>query len=441
MRFCDFPKITTIIFFILMVAMLRAEDWPEWRGKGRLGVWNESGIMEKFPERGLTFDWRVPIHGGYAGPAVAEGRVFVTDFVPAQSYGVQGVERAICLEEKTGKILWTVQWDVNYGSLSYNFGPRATPTVDEDRVYTLGAMGLLQCLNAKTGEIIWKKDYVVDYGTQVPTWGMTAAPLVEGDKLICLVGGANNAKVMAFDKMSGKEIWRALSSDSEPGYVQPILIESGGARQLIIWHPTALSSLNPVNGSVYWEQPFAIKMNAPLATPVRDGSKLFVSAFYNGPMMMELDGSKPAAQLLWKGKSNSEIKTDGLHCCHSTPAIKDGYIYGVCSYGQFRCLNAQTGERVWESMEITKENKRWASAFIVRHEDKFFLNNDRGELIIADLKPDGYHEISRTKLIDPTTGSAGKRDLEFVNWTHPAYANKHLVTRNDKEIIRASLEK
>ncbi|MGD0101460.1 MAG: PQQ-binding-like beta-propeller repeat protein [Acidobacteriota bacterium] len=414
-----------------------SEDWPEWRGKGRIGIWNESGILDEFSEKGLTVLWRTPIHAGFAGPAVAAGRVFVTDF--EATAGLKGTERALCLDEKSGKILWTRAWEVNYGKISYPVGPRATPTVDVDRVYIVGATGTLICLSTRTGDVIWQKDYAKDYGMQMPTWGITSAPLVDRDRLIAIVGGQPDAKVMAFDKMTGKEIWRALPSDSEQGYCQPVIFEVGGIRQLIIWHPSAVVSLDPLTGKVYWQQPFRINMGMTLATPVLSGTHLLVSSFYNGSMLLDITGE--AARVLWKGKSDSEINTDGLHAVINTPVIDGDYIYGICSYGQFRCLDLKTGERVWETMEVTKEKARWASGLIVRQGDRYFINNDRGELIIAKLSPKGYQEISRTQLIKPTTNSGNRRELGAVNWSHPAYADRCIFARNDEEIVSMSLAK
>jgi outer membrane protein assembly factor BamB len=287
--------------------------------------------------------------------------------------------------------------------------------------------------------VIWQKDYVKDYGTQMPTWGISSAPLVDGNRLIAIVGGQPDAKVMAFDKMTGKEIWRALLSDSEQGYSQPLIVESGGIRQAIIWYPTALVALDPATGKVYWQQPFRVNLGTSLMTPVWSGSRLLVSCFYNGSMLLELAGEK--SSLIWKGKSASEINTDGLHAVVNTPAIDGDHIYGICSYGQFRCLNLKTGERVWETMEVTKEKARWASGFIVRNGDRYFINNDRGELIIARFSPKGYQEISRAQLIKPTTNPGNRRELGVVNWSHPAYANRHVIARNDEEIISVSLEK
>ena len=428
-------------------ADLLAEDWPEWRGKGRRGVWSETGILEKFPEDGLKFKWKTPIRSGYAGPAVADGRVFVLDY--RQKPGtrtMEGTERVLCLDEKTGQILWSRQWPTSYRMLmaSYAIGPRATPTVDSDRVYVVGATGMLLCLKTETGKVVWRKNYIEDYGTSVPTWGVTSAPFVDGGRLICIVGGEPNARVMAFDKMTGKEIWRALSSDWEMGYAQPVIFKAGGVRQLIIWQPKAVSSLNPETGEVYWEYPFEVRAGVTVATPIKSGSHLLVSQFYGGSMLLRLHAQKPAARMIWEGKSHSELpdQTDGLHSLITTPIIQGDYIYGVCSYGQLRCLQMKTGRRIWETFKMT-EFARWAAAFIVRNEDRYFVNNDLGDLIIAQFTPDGYHEIDRTKLIDPTSRSVfrSSRRARLVNWSHPAYANRHIFARNDKEILRASLEK
>jgi outer membrane protein assembly factor BamB len=420
---------------------IRADDWPEIRGKGRLGVWNETGILEKFPEGGLKVLWRTPVGAGYTGPSVANGRVFLMDYRETQR--LRGIERALALDEKTGKILWTQEWPANYGGISWPVGPRATPTVDGDRVYVVGADGKMFCLSVKDGSIIWKKDYAADYKADHRTWafdwGFASSPLVDGERLICLVGGSPDAKVVAFDKMTGKEIWRALTSESDIGVAQPIIIDAGGVRQLIIWYPGAVASLDPVTGKILWQQPYKVGGSMTVALPVQHGSELFLTTFYDGPLMLTLDDKKAAASVLWKGTSDSEILTDGLHAVLATPVRIGDYIYGICSYGQFRCLRAKTGERVWETQAVTKERARWASGHIVLHGDRLFINNDRGELIIVEPKPDGYHEISRTFLIKPTSPPENRRELVNVNWSHPAYANRHIYARNDEEIICASL--
>ena len=427
-----------ILLLVLATAVLQAEDWPQWRGKDRLGVWNETGILSKFPASGPQRVWSAPIADGYAGPAVADARVFATDYRRAE--GRRGTERVLCLDERTGKLLWQKEWAVDYSGLQYALGPRATPTVDGDRVYVLGAMGDLFCLRVQDGAEIWRRDYQKDYNAELPTWGFVAAPLVDGPRLVALVGGSPDAKVVAFDKMTGKELWRALDASSEPGYDPPIIFEAGGVRQLIVWHPTDVASLNPETGAVYWRQPFKIQAGLTVATPVLSKHGLLVSAFYNGSRMYRLLDDRPAAELIWKGGSDSEIDTDGLHSLVTTPVVDGDYIYGIGSYGHLRCLDARTGKRVWESLALTNENARWASGQIVRNGGRYFINNDRGDLIIAKFSPRGYEEIDRARVMEATNPLNRRRELGAVHWTHPAYANRHVIIRNDKEIVRFSLE-
>src|SRR5262249_11112493 len=252
--------------------------------------------------------------------------------------------------------------------------------------------------------------------------------------------------VMAVDKNSGKELWRRL--DGAGGYAPPMIYEAGGRRQLIVWHPSAVSSLEPESGKVLWSHPFRVKMNISIATPRLDGDRLFVTAFYSGPLMLKLAADRPATTLLWRGKSSSEQSrlTDGLHCLMSTPVILDGHIYGVCSYGQLRCLKADTGERLWETFTATAgEEVRWGNAFLVPHIPsdgpqseagrRWFIFNEKGDLLIARLTPQGYDQIDRAHILEPTNRNAGRP----VVWSHPAFANRCMYARNDKETVCVDL--
>jgi outer membrane protein assembly factor BamB len=426
------------------------QDWPQWLGPQRDAIWRETGILEKFPEAGLKPLWRTEIGAGYAGPAVHEGKVYINDRTlkpgverPKNDFnraGLAGKEAIRCLDASTGKEVWKHEYDCTY-NISYSAGPRCTPIIHGGKVYSLGAMGDLLCLDANKGTVLWSHNFPKEYGVTSPVWGWSASPLLNGDKLICIVGGKNSVAV-AFHKDTGKELWKALSA-AEPGYCPPVIYTLAGKRQLIIWHPEAVNGLDPETGEVYWSQPF--KIQAGLSVPMpRDlpGDRLFVTAFYNGPMMLKIEpGEKPKASIIWKGKSNSEVRTDGLHSIMPTPFIMDGHIYGVCSHGQLRCLKADTGERVWESMKATESGRmaRWANAFLVQHAEtkNFFIFNEKGNLILAKLSPAGYEELGKCKLLEPTQVAQG-RDIV---WTHPAFANKCIFVRNDKEIVCYSLAK
>ena len=210
--------------------------------------------------------WRTPIRGGFAGPGVAGGRVFVLDYeeIPG-SRTMDGNERLLALDEQTGAVLWSQAWPATYRNIQFKFanGPRTTPTDDGERVYVLGAAGMLSCLDAASGDVVWRVDTTVDYDTTVPAFGFSQSPLVEGDLLIAVVGGEPDAKIVAFDKATGREAWRALEMTSEAGYSSPVVIDAGGVRQLIVWHATALTSLNPETGDVYWEQEFVVAGGRP----------------------------------------------------------------------------------------------------------------------------------------------------------------------------------
>jgi outer membrane protein assembly factor BamB len=152
---------------------------------------------------------------------------------------------------------------------------------------------------------------------------------------------------------------------------------------------------------------------------------------------LRLDAAKPAETVAWRTGKASEKDTTHLNAVMCTAFLEDGHIYGVCSYGQLRCLKADTGERVWETFQATTtgEPVRWANAFIVKNGNRFFLFNEKGDLIIAKLTPRGYEEISRAHLLEPTNTAAGRDVL----WSHPAFANRRMYARNDKEIICVDL--
>jgi outer membrane protein assembly factor BamB len=429
--------------FAFTWSALHADDWPQWLGTSRDGVWRESGIIRKFPTNGLKSRWRTPIGPGYSGPAVAKGRVYVMDRQlakdarnPANAFSrgeIPGTERVLCLNETDGKILWRHEYDCAY-TVSYPSGPRVTPLVHDGKTYTLGSEGRLYCLDAEKGTVLWSRDFKKDFGIKTPMWGFAGHPLVDGKKLVCLVGGEGSV-VVTFDKDTGKELWRALSA-KEPGYAPPMIYEFTGKRQLIIWHPEAVNALDPDTGKAFWTYPLtpSIRSGMTIPSPRKAGDLLFLTSFYNGSLALRVDSDQPA--LVWQSQKVSEKDTDGLHSVMATPLIEDGYIYGPCSYGEFRCLKLKTGERLWETFEpTTGRSVRWGHTFVVKHDDRCLLFSETGDLIIAKLSPKRYDELGRAHLLDPVNRDPGRP----VVWSHPAFANKCIYARNDQEIVCVSL--
>ena len=425
-------------------AGLLADDWPQWLGPQRDSVWRETGILKKFPAGGPPVRWRVKIGSGYAGPVVSKGRVYMMDRRLAQGAAnppdalqrgsISGGERVLCLSEADGKLLWQYQYDCAY-TVSFPAGPRAAPLAGDGKLFTLGAEGNLFCLDAESGRVLWSHDFQKEYNVKAPMWGFAGHPLLHGHELICLVGGPGTTLV-AFDRNTGRELWRALSTE-EPGYSSPMLCKAGGREQLILWQPEGADSLDPQSGRLYWSVPFKSRSGLTVATPRCLGDCLFFTSFYNGSLMLRLDPTNAAPTKLWATEKGNEMQTTQLNSILCTPFLENGYIYGVCSYGQLRCLKMDTGERVWETFQATTggEPVRWANAFIVKNGNRFFLFNEKGDLIIARLSPKGYEELSRTHLLEPANKDPGRP----VVWSHPAFAQRCVFARNDKEIVCANL--
>ncbi|MBL9171480.1 MAG: PQQ-like beta-propeller repeat protein [Verrucomicrobiales bacterium] len=444
-RYLPAPLLLLLAVSLLSTTRLRADDWPQWLGPQRDGVWRETGIIDRFPTNGLRYLWRTPIGGGYSGPAVSGGRVYVMDRQlatgatnPASPFTrgeIPGRERILCLDERDGRLLWKHEYDSAY-TVSYAAGPRVTPSVADGKVYTVGSEGDLVCLDATLGTLVWSRDFKKEFGIKTPTWGFAGHPLVDGRKVICLAGGEGSVAV-AYDKDTGKELWRALSA-KEPGYAPPMIYEFAGKRQLILWHPEAVSGLDPETGKVYWSHALtpSVRFGMTIPTPLKIGNLLFLTSFYNGSLLLKVDSDQPSP--VWASQKVSEKDTDGLHSVMATPMIENGFIYSPCSYGQFRCLKLQTGERLWETFAPTSgKSERWGHAFVIKHHERAFLFSEKGDLIIARLTPEKYEEISRAHLLDPINRDAGR----LVVWSHPAFANRRIYARNDQEIVCVSLAK
>jgi outer membrane protein assembly factor BamB len=421
-----------IVLVTFQCASLPAEDWPQWRGPQRDGVWRETGIVEKFAQSELPIKWRAKIGPGYTGPTVAGGKVYLTDKLADRG---SSEERILCFDEKTGEPLWTVSYPCEYGRVGYSAGPRACVTIDDGKAYALGATGWLHCLDAANGKILWKRDLNTDHKIAMPIWGITAAPLVEGNLLLLHIGGKDGACIVAVNKDTGEDVWKALNDRGQ--YSTPIVVNQGGERVAICWTGDRVAGVQVGNGRKLWEEVWKPKnMPIGIATPVIEDDRVFFTSFYDGALMLKLDSKQPTAELLWKKVGDNEQNTDALHSIISTPVFDNGYIYGVDSYGELRCLDAKTGERIWESQDAVPR-ARWSTIHFVKNGDRYFLFNERGNLIIARLSPKGYEEISRAKLLEPTLDQLRQRG--GVCWSHPAYANKCVFARNDKELVCASL--
>lgn len=417
----------------LVAQPVAADDWPQWMGPHRDGRWNESSLIERLPEGDAPTTWKRELGGGYSGPAVAGGGVFVTDFVstdppPANHPGVRdlrrGQERVWCLAADTGEVRWRIERSCTC-QMSYAGGPRATPTVADGLVYCLGAAGYLQCLQASDGTELWAHD-LTRY-TGAPPWsGFSSHPLVEGDLVLCLVGGPGSA-VVAFDRKTGVERWRSGSA-SDPGYSSIQSCDHEGQRLLLAWDADHLRGLEPNLGTELWRFPLAPQFKMSIAMPQVSGDIVFAGGKGRVSAALRLVNGGRAVEPLWRATA-----TTGLSTSNAPPILDEGVIYGCdCDTGHLRGIDLQTGERLWESLQPTTGGRPspHATVFLVRNGPRWILFNDSGDLIFAELSRHGYTELSRTHAIDPTDNAYGRR----VVWSHPAFSGGRVFVRSQKEI-------
>jgi len=391
-----------IVFLLANDAL--AQDWPQWRGSQ-----GDGSIAKPIsPADEPSLDWTAKIGGGYSGPTVANGKVYVMDRVTEPNQ----IERVHCFDQATGENVWTHQYDALYIGIGYPTGPRASVTIQDGKAYSIGSMGHAFCLDAENGEVIWKIDFNEQYkivaSKRMPIWGISGSPLIVGSNVVFHVGGSDGACIVAIDRESGKETWRAL--DDRAQYCTPVLMENNSMKSIVCWTGDS-------------------KMPIGIATPLIQNGHIFVTSFYDGSLMLKVNDDGKGVTKVWAAVGPNERKTESLQSIISTPIWLGDHIYGVDSYGELRCLEAKTGKRVWENLDAVPK-ARWSTIHFVRNGadgDTVWMFNERGEILLGKLSPSGFEELSRHQILDPTLGQLRKRD--GVCWSHPAFVDQSIIVR------------
>ncbi len=406
---------------LLATPSTNAEEWPRWRGPRGDGTWNGPLLPSTWPDEGLPVRWRQPVGGGYSGVIVAAARVYVMDRQPAdEQTGSVEVEQLHCFAADSGQPLWVHRDEVTYGDLAYGTGPRAAPTVFEERIYTLGATGHLWCLDAASGEPLWSHGLVARGLAKIPEWGLAASPVIWKNLVIVHSGGQPSACLIALDRTSGELIW---TSGTDPaGYATPILIGTEPEQQLVCWSPKHILGLNPEDGNIRWSIPYEVNYGVSIATPIYHCGLVFVAGYWEGSKTIDPGLDDQEARLVRENRRT-------LRGLMSQPLSRDGFVYLLDKSFGLTCFELETGALRWDDRQhrMTPRGRNPQATLVwCGEKDRVLILNSEGELILARLNPEGYHEQSRTKIIGPT-------------WAHPAYAGTTVYARDDAELVAVSL--
>ncbi|MCB1235588.1 MAG: PQQ-like beta-propeller repeat protein, partial [Verrucomicrobiae bacterium] len=365
------------VIFLASASLARAEDWPQWRGANRDGLSAETGLLDTWPESGPPPLWKAEgIGGGYASPAIAGGKVFGSGFE-------NGEEFVWALSEADGKQLWkTTIAKVGYENIEakYATGPRATPTVDGDRVYCLGAAGDLACLETESGKLVWSKNLVKDFGGELMSgWGFSEAPLIDGDRLVCTPGGAQGA-VAALDKATGEAVWRSKDLADPASYSAVVAAEIGGKKHYVVLTGASLAGIDPENGTVLWRADRAGK-SFVVATPIVEGDQVFVTSSDVGSQLFTVTASGGSFAVAETYKS-LKLKNDW------GGAVKVGDHVYADNGATFVALDFKTGDMTTRARMIGECGVGYA-------EGHLYLQNPDGVVALVEAKPDALTEKSR----------------------------------------------
>ncbi|HEV8291611.1 MAG TPA: PQQ-binding-like beta-propeller repeat protein, partial [Tepidisphaeraceae bacterium] len=394
------------LLLFLCPQMILAADWPQFRGPNRDNSLNEKNLLRSFPKDGLKILWRKPVGPGYSSPIVAGGRVYLSD---SQLNNPNSLERLLCFDENTGQPLWTHSYNPAYPQWVFQdptgVGPTSTPVAHDGKVYSFGMMTHLHCVDAKNGDLLWQKDLIKEY--QGSPFSCRSSPLIEKNLLILNVGAKPNAAFIAFDKDSGKDVWKSLNE--ELTNASPIVISAGGQRQLIVWTQNSVSSLNPDTGQLLWREHLITDNNSAASTPIYNERDNLLLA---GGIVMKLDSAKPAATVVWPA---DKARAKRILGDTSTPLLRGSEIFWLNPGKDFACLDATSGKELWKTDKLTPM-KTGNTINLSPCGDVVFIYTDEGNLISARLTREGYKELGRAHVIDPTYPFGARK----VAWAGPA---------------------
>jgi outer membrane protein assembly factor BamB len=378
-------------------------EWPQWRGPLRDGVSSETGLLKQWPANGPAVTWSIKNLGeGYGSLSIRADRIY--------AQGTKGSESVVfCLNRADGKTIWAVSLGPTAGNDRGN-GPRGTPTLDGDRVYALTESGDLACLRERDGSRLWGKNILKEYGGSNPKWLISESPLVDGNRLIVSPGGSG-AGIVALDKMTGAEIWRAKELSDQAGYASSIVADVGGVRSYINFTSSAAVGVRASDGKLMWRYANVANRVANCSTPVFADNKVFFSSAYDtGGALLDLTAQNGEV------KAQEAYFTREMMNHHGGMVLLNGYLYGF-SNSILTCIEFNTGKVMWKDRSVGKGSITYADGML-------YLLGEKQLAGLAEANPKAYVEKGRFPI----------NDLGRDSWAHPVVVGGKLYIRNQSEL-------
>ncbi len=402
--------ITRILIAVIISACALAEDWPQFLGPGRNGVYSGGDLAPKWTADGPPqIVWKKDVGEGFSAPVVAAGKLILF-------HRQNGKEIIDALDAATGKGIWSYSYPTQYrDDFGFDEGPRGAPAIAGGRVFTFGAEGMLTCLDFATGKKIWNVDTRAKFQVAKGYFGAAGSPLVEGDRVLMNIGGASGGLV-AFDAATGKTLWTATTQ--EASYSSPVAATIRGARHALFFTRAGFVDVDPADGKVRSQLPWRARMQASVnaAAPIVVDDYVFLSASYGtGATLLQI--TPGGLKQIWSSD-------DALTNHYATSVYKDGYLYGYHGRQEegpsLRCIEFKTGKVKWNV-------DQFRAGTITLAGDKLLIMREAGELVLAAASPNAYQPISTARV------------LPGVVRSYPAIANGRIYIRNEKTLICLTL--
>ncbi len=385
----------------------KTTGWTQFRGPNRDNISSETGLLKSWPNGAPPKLWTSPNVGeGFSSVAIADGKVFTMG-------NLGNTEVIFALDLETGRELWKANNGSGFRDGNGN-GPRGTPTVDGDRVYALGASGVLTCLDAASGQARWQKNILQQFGGRRPGWGICESVLIDGDRLICTPGG-RDATMVALNKNTGNVVWRSsVPGSPSAAYSSPIVAEVGGVRQYVNFTSSAVIGVRAADGTFMWADNSSANGTANCSTPVFYRDHVFSASGYGkGGALVRLtsSGNRTMARPVYP--------TNNMKNHHGGMVVIDGYLYGSNDPGILTCLELQSGKVAWQNRSVGKGSLVYADGHL-------YVRSEGGQVALIAASPNGYQEKGRFNQPERSNRNA---------WAHPVIADGKLFLRDMNNLL------